>query len=214
MALTRSIFMVFLVSLLLAGTAFGQWVVVEDFEGDLPLWDTTRDGGGNPWDLSADPDVLGNRVLNHELIQDAGLPGISYIVCKTYAVTPNVTGEIKIRNKGAIANGYGTMACIVREGVHTADEAYTDYSADGVFNSWKVVAHSRENPHTVGTWDSTWHESPSVLVDTGAGEQAVTVGFVAAAAFGTTPEGWFDDLQFSESLLAPGTGVEFWEIYR
>jgi hypothetical protein len=197
--------------LLLAGTAAGQWIVVEDFENDLPVWDSVRNDGGFPWGLSLDPDNPANQVLNHDLIDNVGLEGKNYVACKVYPVTPEAMLGVRIRNRGSTANGYGTMACVIRGGVHTAEEIFTDYSANGVFNDWTVVAHSREAPYTVGIWDNTWHES-SVFFDTAA-SSSVTVGFVAVAALGSSPEAWYDDLEFLE-LAGPVTGVDPWEIYR
>jgi len=211
MKLWNSIFLTFLFSLLLAGTATAQWIVVEDFESGLPAWDSTRDGGGFAWGISVDPEDSSNDVLNHDLIDNGALYGKNYVACKIYAVTQETMLGVRIRNRGNIANGVGTMACVVRAGVHTAEDIYNDYLVDGLFTDWAVVAQSREAPHTVGNWNNTWQVS-SVFIDTGA-FQSVTVGFVAVAAIGSSPETWFDDLQFLE-LPGPETGVDEWEIYR
>jgi hypothetical protein len=213
MTTCRAILLAFLLPILLTGVSFGQPVVLEDFESGLPLWDSVRDDGGFPWGISIDPEVSGNDVLNHDLIDNTGLYGNNYVACKVYTVPGDTTIDLRIRNRGLIANGYSTMACVVRAGVHTAEEIFADYSADGIFNDWVVVAHSREAPHTVGTWDNTWQESPPGEVDT-TGVTSLTVGFVAVAAFGSAPETWFDDLQYMESLAPPSTGVDIWEIYR
>jgi hypothetical protein len=213
MKLMKTIFLTLVIPAFLSGTAFGQWIVMEDFEAGLPVWDSVRNDGGFAWGISVDPVNASNDVLNHDLIDNAALTGKNYIACKVYAVPGDATVEFKIRNRGDTANGYSTMACIVRTGVHTAEEVFTDYSADGVFNDWTVVAHSREAPHTVGTWDNTWQETSPVAVDT-SGVTSVTVGFVAVAAFGSAPETWFDDLVYMEVVVEPGAGVGSWEMYR
>jgi hypothetical protein len=213
MRLCKTILLAVLLPLFLTGVAYGQWIVLEDFESGLPTWDSIRNDGGFAWGISLDPDDITNNTLNHDLIDNTGLYGKNYIACQVYTVPGDTSLDFTIRNRGLIANGYSTMACVVRAGVYTAEDIFTDYSADGVFNNWVVLAHSREAPHTVGIWDNAWQQSPSAAVDT-TGVTQVTVGFVAVAAFGSAPETYFDDLEYMESLPGPSTGVDIWEIYR
>jgi hypothetical protein len=195
------------VLLLPSSQAWTEWVVLEDFW-VLPTWDSIYEGGAAPWALDGDD-------LWHEFDSNAGLYDHTSIVCKVYNVTSTATGAVRVSYMGAIANGYGTTACVCRAGTYTATDCATDYAAEGLFNDWLVVAHSRESPHTVGQWDSSWHVSNPVAVDT-TGETTLSVCWVFVAAFGTTPAGWFDDLEANEALaLALPTGVpeRVWMMY-